>query len=326
MNQKRYDFLGYKLSLTTMVRLLVALCVFTFSLQIDPFYTGGDIALYKDVYTVIAELNLTDSYMYYSKNLDAREFVHFFLSWLGSHLGIDRALLNAFASAILAYVAMVLFKELKASIFIATIIVLTNVYFILLYTTTERLKICMVFFCLSILYRKNQKRAYFFAFLAVISHVQIIILYSGMMLYKSSIGLKRLLLNGLISKKFIPIALLISILVVFVADQVLIKFNYYYSHNIFTLTDLVKTLALTAMTLWYSRNKTETIFVFIPIVLAVVFLGGGRLNIFGYFIFLYYALPRNGGFNFGVLSTAAYFLYVSVFFISGIVDLGYPPY
>jgi hypothetical protein len=35
--------------------------------------------------------------------------------------------------------------------------------------------------------------------------------------------------------------------------------------------------------------------------------GGDRVNLFGYFLFLFFALPVRKGFNFGVIATLVYF-------------------
>lgn len=310
------------ISLSVIVSLLVAVSVFVFSLLIDPYYTGGDPSLYRKVYEELVGVNLVDGYILYSINLDSKEFVHFLLSWLASNIGIERDFFNAVSSAILAYVAMLVFYERKASIFIAALIVLTNLYFILLYTTTERLKIGMIFFCLSLLYRDKSIRFYAFVFLATISHTQILILYLSMFLYKFYRELPKLLFKREVPKELLLIILLFSIPLVLVSEQISSKFTSYYAVR--DLTDLVRIVLFFTLSLWYSRNKIEPIIVFSPLVIAIFFLGGERLNMFGYFIFLYYALPVRKGFNVGILLALAYFLFSSVDFITGIIEDGVP--
>lgn len=50
---------------------------------------------------------------------------------------------------------------------------------------------------------------------------------------------------------------------------------------------------------------------FIPLFMAVFLFGDERINILGYFIFLYYALFVRRGLNVGVLITSVYFAYAS---------------
>ena len=62
--------------------------------------------------------------------------------------------------------------------------------------------------------------------------------------------------------------------------------------------------------------------IFFPLFIAVFLIGGERVNMIGYFVFLYYALPINKGFNFGVLLTSAYFLAASFGFTINIIEHG----
>lgn len=308
--------------LNAIVGLMVALSAFIFSLLIDPYYTGGDPSLYRKAYVELARLNLIDGYIYYSLILDSKEFAHFYLAWLASNLHIERDIFNGVSSAILAYVAMMLFHKRQASPFIAALIILTSFYFILLYTTTERLKIGMIFFCLSMLYINKPKRFYIFALLASISHIQIILLYLFMLFPYLANGFRKLLLSGKISKNLLLIIILISLPLVLVASQISSKFSSYY--GIGDLNDLVRVFPFLFLSLWYSKNKTEVLHIFFPLIIAVLLLGYGRLNIFAYFIFLYYALPVNKGFNVGIILTTVYFLFSSIAFITRIIELGQP--
>ena len=57
-------------------------------------------------------------------------------------------------------------------------------------------------------------------------------------------------------------------------------------------------------------------------VIAVFMVGGDRVNIFGYFAFLYYGLQIRRGWNFGVLATSLYFTYSSIGFLINVFQLG----
>jgi hypothetical protein len=307
--------------------LCVALIVLAFSLWIDSYYTDGDVAKYRSVYYELADLNIVQGYLFYVVNLDAREILHFILTWLASNLGIDRTIFNGFMSATLAYVAMKLFLRRQASFFVATFIVLFCVYFILLYTTTERLKLGMIFLFLSMLNFEKKNYFYFYAFLASISQIQIMIIYLAMFFYTFCRAVKNAFVYGVISKKLIISFFFIGVIIVISLEQILSKFNYYNnSRDLSDLSDLIKICFFLTLSLWYSGNKVQVIALFIPVFIAVLLLGGGRINLLGYFIFLYYALPKNNGLNFGVLTTTAYYSYFSIAFILGIIEFGSPPF
>ena len=76
------------------------------------------------------------------------------------------------------------------------------------------------------------------------------------------------------------------------------------------------------MTLIYSRKKREIVFLYFPLFIAIFLIGGDRLNMFGYFIFLYYALQVNRGVNFGVIATSIYYLFKTYEFILNIFLYG----
>lgn len=70
------------------------------------------------------------------------------------------------------------------------------------------------------------------------------------------------------------------------------------------------------------KNKLQVFLIFIPLFGAVYFLGGERVNMMGYFVFLFYALQHKRGFNLGILATSAYFLYVNIIFVDNIIKHG----
>lgn len=309
-------------SLNVIVSILIALIAFVFSLAIDPYYTGGDPSLYRKVHEELARLNLFDGYIFYSITLDSTEFVHFFLAWVASNIHIDRDIFNSIFSAVLAYISMRICIKRNASLFVAAFIVFTSFYFILLYTTTERLKISVIFFLLSMLSINKPKRFYIFAILASISHIQIMVLYFSILFYRVAKEFYSALFRGTITKTLLFLIPLILIPLTLVQSQIYSKLNSYFGLG--NISDLLRVFPFLILSLWYSKNKTEIFSIFFPLAIAVIILGYGRLNIFAYFIFLYYALPVKRGLNVGILLTSVYFMYSSIAFISRIIEFGEP--
>lgn len=85
---------------------------------------------------------------------------------------------------------------------------------------------------------------------------------------------------------------------------------------------MVRMLVLLLLTLWYSEKKSETFIIFIPLVIAALLVSGDRVNLFGYFVFLYYGLQFRGRWNFGVLATSAYYANSSIRFLVNIFQHG----
>lgn len=302
-----------------------AAVVFLLSFLIMPFYINGDQSLYRKVYETLPDFGLTEGFLFYSRSLGSQEFVHFFLSWVASRF-VDKDLFIAFSNAILAYVSMSLFRKWQASVIMAFLLVLTNFYFLVIYFAAERLKFGFMFLALSLIYIDQIKRFYGFAVLALISHVQVLIVYGAILFNIFVRGILKLFRTGKVAKSWlllflVPFLFLPPLLLG--GEFFLAKLVSYYSVRDFAdLTELAKILVFLLLALWYSKKKSETIIMFIPIVIAVFLIGGFRVNLFGYFFVLYYGLQFRGGWNFGVLTTSVYFAYSSINFLVNVIQHG----
>jgi len=303
---------------------IIALCVFIITLILSPYYVGQDQLHYIKVYNGLKDLDLINAYLYYISYLDSKEVVHFFLSWIGSNLSIDKIVFYAFVNAYLAFVAIKLMRQLNVSIYIISFIVLSNFYFYVLYFSAERLKFAFIFFILSVLYKN---KVYFFTLFSIFSHSQFIIIYSAILFKILNISFIRSIKSKRISKKILLIIFTIPftlfILHYFLYAHIELKYLHYAGRAEGGIFNLFKILIFFLMTLFYSRKKKEVIFLYFPLFIATFFIGGERLNIFGYFIFLYYALQVNKGINFGVITTSIYFLFKTYGFVLNIILYGF---
>ena len=308
-----------KFSRDFIIKLIAAGTVFLLSLLILPFYTGGDQAVYRQIYAALAHLSLREGLLFYSRNLASHEFVHFFLSWIASHF-IGKDLFIAFSNAILAYVSTALFLKWRTSVAIVFFIILTNFYFLGFYFAAERLKFGFIFLALSMLYVEQIKRFYGFAVAALISHASIVIIYGSILFKVFTEHALRLLRTGKISKSGLLIIPLLFLPLLLVKNQIFSKFLSYYHPR--SVMELGKILIFLLLALLYAKKKSEPVILFVPLAIAVLLVGGERVNSFGYFIFLYYGLRYKGGWNFGVLATSLYFVYSSINFVVNIIQHG----
>lgn len=300
------------------IKLTAAVSVFVLSILIMPYYTGGDQIQYRKVYSLLPDLNLVQGYSVYFLELSSLEFVHYFFSWIASRF-IDKDIFISFFNAILAYVSMTLFQRWKASVIISFVLVLTNYYFIVLYFSAERLKFGFLFLALSLIYSQRTKLNYGMSSLAIMAHAQVLIVYISV-IFKAF--LKRFFIfcqTGRIPKSFIYSALLLLPPLI-VRQQLIDKLQMYANKN--GLSELLQVSAFFTLALWYSKRKYETVSLFIPIVIAVFLLGGERLNIFAYFVFLYYGFQVRRGWNIGVIVTTLYFMIGSGNFLNNVFKYG----
>lgn len=300
-------------------RLAAAALVLLLSLLIMPFYTDGDQTQYRKVYEALPDLGLTEGFLFYGGNLGSQEFVHFILSWVASRF-VDKDLFIAFSNAILAYVIMSLFQKWRVSVIIALLLLLTNFYFLVLYFAAERLKFGFIFLALSMIYIDHVKRFFGFATLALISHAQVIIVYVSILFNVFVRQIVKLFRTSTVSKSSLLFAPFLFIPPLLVGNHLFSKFQSYYSER--DLTELARILVFLLLALWYSKKKMETFIMFIPMVITVYMVGGDRVNVLGYFAFLYYAMQFKGGWNFGVLATSAYFSFASIDFLVNVFQYG----
>lgn len=302
----------------TFIDILLLLIVFVLSLLISPYYTESDQFVYRKIYEGMRGLSLTDGFFFYTQSINSEEFVHFFLSWIASNLAIDKDWFIAVSNTFLAFSVVMLLRKWNVSIFIIATILLTNFYFYVLYFSAERLKFGFIFLIFSFLYTN---RFYIFSFLSIISHTQNLILYGAILFKTFVIKIYKSFVSGRFNLTFIFFTVLILILLEnLLLGHILSKFEYYHSEHDFT--EIVKILLFFTLSLYYSKSKIDVIFIFIPLFGAVFLIGGDRVNMMGYFVFLYYALPIRNGANFGVLATSAYFLFASLQFAINVIEHG----
>jgi hypothetical protein len=92
--------------------------------------------------------------------------------------------------------------------------------------------------------------------------------------------------------------------------------------NDFDVLDFLKLFSFLVLTLFYSKKRFKVISLFIPLFVVTFILGEDRANMYGYFVFLYYSLSFNKGFNIGVIVTELYFLIKNYFFVTNILFKG----
>lgn len=296
------------------LRIILSLFIFIFSLYILPYYQFGDQASYRFFYAYVGDLDTLEWYLYWSEyTISTTEPVYVFLSWLCSKVGISKDIYISLCNAIFVYflINAMQLKKYNMHIIIIIIIVL-NYYFLVLYFAAERLKFAILFV---LLYMLNSDKKYkdSFIFLAILSHSQILIGYLSYLF-------KELITNY--KKLNIKLIFVLSILVILLLGKhILGKILFYISFDN-DILELNKIALFFILALYYSQNKKETVLLFIPLSIAILFLSGDRLNIFGYFIFLYYALQVNRGINLGIISTSLYFSYKSILLLQNIIVHG----
>ena len=226
------------------------------------------------------------------------------------------------ANASLTFVMMRWLYSLGINYWLIPIFVLTNYYLYVLYFSAERLKFGILFLVLALLVKK--KHLYFFITLicSIFSHFSVVILFCCMFLHQLK-NLKQLILDRKAVLLVCGAAALLSVILALNLEYLLWKFNQYFRDSEpFSLSKIIPILICFSASYIYSKDKIMTVLIFFPVVTGILILDGSRLNMFGYFLFLYFGFQANKGVNIGVITSLIYFGYRTVSYVRQITLTG----
>jgi hypothetical protein len=309
-------YLSYKLRPYRLARLFALPLVFAINIILSPQYTSGDQEYYRDVYEGIAQLSLFDGYLYYTSQIQSNEFIHYLFSWVGSHLGIGKDLFYAFISSILVHFFLKVCEKYDVSVWISLCIVFTNFYFFVLYFSAERLKVSFVFLLVSIAISHRRKFSLVSATLSVLAHAQTAALYFSIIFAKFVSPIT----EGKLSRSSLYMLLGVPAVFIALGDHISIKFAFYSAQaSDRGAIELLRVILFLGMGMYYSDTKKQVFALFMPLIVLIALIGGDRINMIAYFVFLYFGLRYNRGINLGVLVTSIYFAFQTMPFIYNII-------
>ena len=277
---------------------------------------AGDQHWYIAAYNKISQFSLSigkvaDAHEFYRNSLGSKELIHFIVIWIGSSLAIPKAPLMAVFNGTLVYACLALLRRLKVSLFIAIVLVLSNFYIHVLFFAAERLKFGVLFTVTAFCVTETTIPFIGLFLLACASHLQVVIFYPFAII-------KGLQTNQIFADKnrFFRVLVLASIFGAILAtgfasllfEHAQHKFSKYTQYGEAGVMGLAKSLVFCSATILYAKDKRmNATLVFVPLLLAAFFLGGTRVNMMVYFVFLYYVAPINKGWNLPILVSTLYF-------------------
>jgi hypothetical protein len=305
--------------------LTVGICVFVGSYFFAPYYTEGDQWVYVRAYQAVEGLDLKSAYSLYEMAISGGEYLHFLIIWAASTLAIEKNLFMALANSTLSAYAYLLARHWGGIRYLILFLIFTNFYLYVLYFSAERLKFGFIFLIISLLNIHSSLIFIFFSSLALLSHHSLIFIYSGIWLMMTATTFKRP--NVTLNTKLIWIVLPSTLALIILAMgsfHIGAKLHTYLNrHNTSDLMTFGPIALLVTLSCIYSKELVRPILTYLPIIIGIVFLGGSRLNMLGYFIFLYYCLNYRSGLNFGMIATSIYFGYKSIGYVSSVIHHGH---
>ena len=299
---------------------LFAVFAFVMSYFILPLYSAGDQSGFCQFYEMLPNLGFFEGFVYYNSALGSQEPGYFLLVYIFSGF-MDKVLLMSLLNAVLGYYLGLWLTSKNVPWRIIALLSL-NFYLLVLFFAAERLKLGLLFVLMASAYSGVFR--YVYLCFAIFSHVQIALLLvsklsaniamSVLPLFRRRLRLR--LLFSLVGALFL-IGLLFT-----VREHILSKMETYIAFS-GGIIHIIKPLIFTAFTLYYARHRWfEAVSMQAPIILAAFIVGGERVVLFSYFVFMLYGLQFRRGSNFGVYLFSMYFFVKGIIFITNIITYG----
>jgi len=295
--------------------------VFLASLFFYPYYQSGDQYHYRGFYDIVHSYDLVSAYSLYKASLGSSEPVYFgIVYFLGGVIPKD--LLFSAANGLLVFfsVRWLVIKNVNPFVIVS---LLPNFYLLVLFFAAERLKISFLFFSIGVFFYGCKRHSFWVV--AIFAHTQIALLVVTAYAEKASKFMTRIYagwLNIRVALSLLAIIATMLFVGVIMKEHIAYKILYYSSSG-GGLESLIKPAVFYGLTLLYSKNeRLEASLAFVPIFLAIYFIGADRLVIFSYMIFLYYALRTRRGVSLPVALTSFYFLVQGGVFMYNVVKYG----
>lgn len=305
-------------------QIFATICVYFISLILLEKYTYGDQILYMKFYENIFGLSLKEGFLVYREIIGSYEPIYYLISWFFSNLSVPKNIFIAISNAFLVYLIFALTKRMNSSLLIVLLIVITNFYFFAMYTELERLKFGFIFFLLSMLFFEKKLFFYIASFLTVFTHIQFFVLYAVFFCIYGWNNVRNLFVRFRVNKYFIfhfIIILVFTIMfLVLMQEHIENKVEYYFDG--FDYVSLLKAIPFFVLIYTYAKKKSEALIFILALSFSVLLFGADRLNIFGFFVFLYYGLSFRRGLNAGVFVTTVYMAFKTIYFIDNIFLYG----
>jgi hypothetical protein len=292
------------------------------SLIISEYHIVGDQLHYLNAYTLIEGLNIYDAFQLYQSIIFTGEFIHFFIVWIFSNMHIEKDIVMSVSNVILLLAFLKILQLNKYPLWLASLIVF-NPYILALFFTLERNKFAFIFLFFYLIYSVR-----FLLILSILTHSSGLLLIIPKFFYSIS---SKIQLKILIKKidlirilKFIFFAsFVISVLYLLLYSHIYDKFFLYNQSTRVEYEVAPYFLSLIFfITLYSSNDKYIVLTVFIFLIAIYYILGGDRVNMFGYFAFLYFSNPKNLFFQFFCTLLSIFLLHRSYIYIDNIIFYG----
>jgi len=306
---------------------LLVLCLwlpvfFGASMILLTHYVFGDQVHYWRFYEALSSANASDVMLLARGHVNSAEPISAYLLWMGASLGIEKNTFITVLNVILLLGLLLLMRRQKVPWYVQ-LLIFSNFYVIVLMTGAERLKIAYILLVYAALV--PGKLGLSLALASPLAHLQSFILLAGLAASKASDTIKSIFGRMRLDKRalvslvvLVPIAGLVFVIL---QEGIMIKATGYMARA-GAISELFQILLLAGVAFFVAKDRVRMGLMLITMMAAIFLLGGMRVNMIAFSLFLYLLILEGRLQHPLVLALLAYFSLKSVFFVRNIFIYG----
>lgn len=303
--------------------LIVFFLAFGVSIPLMGAYTGGDQQYYRELYDALIGTPVDQVAVVQLLKTSSAEPIYGYTMWGAANWGLEKDIVIAFFNGLLAMLIHLFLRRHNAGA-LASLLIFTNFYLVVLFTSAERLKFAYIFMTLAALL--TGWRAVMVLFAGMGAHFQTAIVIASLISARlSRISLiqrhmrpSRLLLMAILLPAGIAAAgLFLMVFLPAIQDKIAA-----YSGDRSAIASLANILILLIAGLICLPRKLEFALTLLPVILAALLFGPNRVNILGVTMFIYLAVVSRRSRHPVVLVLLLYFSLKSIGFLQNIYFWG----
>ncbi len=98
--------------------------------------------------------------------------------------------------------------------------------------------------------------------------------------------------------------------------------GFYAANSSTTYGSYLPVLVLFLTAVYYVKDFVWPLAAFAPIVLLGPVVGFEQVNLYAWFVFLWFAIKVNGGVNFGIIASSSYLTFKTIGFVANVINTG----
>lgn len=285
-------------------------------------YTLGDQVDYWRFYEALSSASATDVMLLARLHVSSAEPITAYVLWLGASFGIEKNTFISVLNVILLFGIFLLMRKHKAPWYVQ-LLIFSNFYVIVLMTGAERLKIAYILLVYAALVPGKLGMA--LALASPFAHLQSFILLGGLTASKASDDLRSILARMRMGKRalgfVVVLAPIAGLVFVTLQEAIMIKATMYMARA-GGISELFQVAFLAGVAFFVVTDRVRMGLMLIAMMVAIFLLGGMRVNMVAFSLFVYLVMIEGRLQHPLVLTLLGYLSLKSVFFVKNIFTNG----